>query len=62
MYDHLKNYDEAINYDLKALALAKEINDKIEISDAYNNLALTYFKIEKYDEALKYALVHLKMN
>jgi tetratricopeptide (TPR) repeat protein len=44
------------------LELAKQINDKIKISDAYNNLALTYFKIEKYDEALKYGLVHLKMN
>jgi len=50
------NYEEAVNYFKKAIAL----DDKNLC--AYNNLAVTYARMKKYDEAKKIWKEMLKVN
>lgn len=53
--------DESIKYFNKSLEINKLINDKKELYLNYNNLAAVNVKLNKYDDALDYALMALHM-
>ena len=60
LYRRQKQYDRAIQYAQKALAIREEIGDLLRVADSSNNLGLIYtdmgeyrFAIAAYEEALK---------
>ncbi|HET7002531.1 MAG TPA: ATP-binding protein, partial [Puia sp.] len=50
-------YDKAIEYELKALNLYKDLKYYTGVSDAYDGLAVVYREAGDYGQALRYALL-----
>ena len=49
-----EDYNKAISYHKKSIALFKKLNDTTFLSEAYYNTVLTAFKNNQYDDALPY--------
>ncbi|MGZ4044576.1 MAG: SpoIIE family protein phosphatase, partial [Bacteroidia bacterium] len=62
VYNHLKEYDKAIEYGLKSLEIKKKIGDKLGISSSYANLGMVNFNKENYREARKFIDQSLEIN
>lgn len=50
---HKQQYDVALEYFQKSLALALAVDEKKDICYAINGLAITYYNLKQYQEALK---------
>ncbi|HWY36124.1 MAG TPA: tetratricopeptide repeat protein, partial [Nitrosopumilaceae archaeon] len=61
VYDNQGNYPRALEYSLKALKLAEELNNKIEISKNLGNIGLLYANLSNRQKALDYYLKALKI-
>jgi tetratricopeptide (TPR) repeat protein len=57
----LRNYDLAIEQNLKALADRKEIGDKAGITRIYNNMGTIYLEQANWEKALEYTQLALGM-
>jgi len=53
IYFDIGNYFMAINNELKALELFKELNLVSDEADAYNSIADNYMRLDDYPSALK---------
>ena len=58
MYDRLKQYDKAVEYDLKAIEIKKSISGETHssIATSYGNIASTYEKLGQNEAAIEYRL------
>lgn len=50
---YLNNYDRALEYQLRALHLHKEIKNDITIAESYNNIGNIYIKMNNFEKALE---------
>jgi len=58
VYDEkLTEYDEAINYCLKAIKIWQEINDTLNIANMQKYLGYLYGKVREFEKA-KYSIIH----
>ena len=57
----MSKYKEAIKNFIKAVKIAREINDELTLANIYNGLGNVYFEISSYDETLKYYLDALEI-
>jgi putative nucleotidyltransferase with HDIG domain len=61
-YSYRGEYDKALDYTLKALAIYEDTNDKIELSITLNAIGNIYGKSKDQDNALKYYLRSLALS
>jgi tetratricopeptide (TPR) repeat protein len=61
IYFDIANYFMAINYELKALELFKELNLISDVADTYNSIADNYMRLDDYPSALKYFMQALNI-
>lgn len=54
LYDFRTEFSKALNYHLKSLKLAEEINNKDDLGTAYNNVGLMHYQLDDFDKALGY--------
>ena len=59
-YKDLLNFDKALEYNYKSLALALQTKDDYLISQSLNNLGVTYYSIPNYDSARYYFTLSTK--
>lgn len=50
----LADYDTALKYHFKVLAMSEDDSDSLNISFAHNNIGLVYYKIKNFGQALYY--------
>ncbi|MCF7793725.1 MAG: tetratricopeptide repeat protein [Candidatus Cloacimonetes bacterium] len=62
MNSYLNNYDEALEYQLKALQLHQEMKNDITIAEGYNNIGNIYIKMNNYEKALGQFQLSLEHN
>ncbi len=62
VYHNLKNYEQAQDYQFKALNIYKADNRTIELIRAYTNLGSNYIERNKVDSAIYYFDVGLKLS
>ncbi len=63
LYSNKKDYENALKYYTLALEEAKNLENKIWLSSAYNNIGYAYYQQGNFEKALKYygeAKTHLK--
>jgi len=61
-YQNKSNFPKALEYDLKALQLREEIQDKKGIANSYSWVGIVYRRLSNYPKALQYGLKALKIN
>ena len=54
VYKHLGQNDKALDYDLKALAIAQTNTDKTDLGEDLSNIGAIYEELGQYDKALDY--------
>lgn len=66
VYKTRGDYEKAITWQLKGLAIAEELKDERALASSYNGIGITYKKMRRWDDALKYYqkanLLALKLN
>ncbi len=55
IYRDKGQWAESVETYRNALSYAKKINDSVKLANIYNNMAITYFRIQVYDSTIKYA-------
>lgn len=54
LYRRLRERGKAVEYGMRALKLAEQTRDTVNIGNGYNQLAILYVDIEDYEKALEY--------
>ncbi|MDO9577320.1 MAG: sigma 54-interacting transcriptional regulator [Candidatus Cloacimonadales bacterium] len=62
MYFKLENYDEALHYYKRSLAIKEELNDEKSIALSLCNIAVVYKEMQNFDQALSHYDRALKIN
>jgi tetratricopeptide (TPR) repeat protein len=53
-YNHLGNYDKALEYHFKSLLIREEEGDKKSVGTALNNLGIVFYNLKDYKKAIEY--------
>ncbi|NVJ49142.1 MAG: tetratricopeptide repeat-containing sensor histidine kinase [Gammaproteobacteria bacterium] len=54
MFRHLGDYESALSYLLRSLAIKETLDNKTPIATTLNNIGVIYHQLEKYQEAISY--------
>ncbi len=59
--DNIFQYEDELALQMESLELRREIGDSVLLAQTFNNIGITYLKLEDYDSALVYLRKALKM-